>query len=167
LYFVSHTDAELAEAVRKGRKAEFAAFHLNGEAPDPVDEKTFEESKLQWQLLKEAPHKTMFNYYQTLIKIRKEEASLNNLNRNQLSVEENEKNKTLLLHRWHKNEHILCLMNFSKEQQRATLPTFQNDWIELLNSSDPKWNGPTQSRANGSEVTMQPESIIIYKNSND
>src|SRR3954452_14052560 len=53
LYFVCHTDPELAEAVRKGRKAEFAAFHAQGEAPDPVSKKTFEESKLQWDLLKQ------------------------------------------------------------------------------------------------------------------
>ncbi len=32
LYFVSHTDPDLVEAVRKGRKAEFAAFHALGEA---------------------------------------------------------------------------------------------------------------------------------------
>ena len=51
LYFVSHTDPDLAEAVRKGRKAEFAAFHTQGEAPDPMAEETFQNSKLQWPLL--------------------------------------------------------------------------------------------------------------------
>ena len=51
LYFVSHTDPDLAEAVRKGRKAEFEAFHAAGEAPDPMAAETFEDSKLQWNLL--------------------------------------------------------------------------------------------------------------------
>ncbi|RYY61327.1 MAG: malto-oligosyltrehalose trehalohydrolase, partial [Chitinophagaceae bacterium] len=46
LYFVSHTDPELAIAVREGRKKEFAAFHAQGEAPDPVSEETFLRSKL-------------------------------------------------------------------------------------------------------------------------
>ena len=35
LYFVNHTDAALADEVKSGRKAEFAAFHMDGEAPDP------------------------------------------------------------------------------------------------------------------------------------
>ena len=170
LYFVSHTDAELAEAVRKGRKAEFAAFHSQGEAPDPVDEKTFQQSRLQWELLQQPQHKTMLAYYTFLIGLRKQEPALKNLNRNQLNVEENEANQTLQLHRWHEGEHIVCFMNFSKVQQTATLPKFQNEWKELLNSADQEWSGPSVDSPGGainSTVTLQPESIIIYKNSHD
>ena len=165
LYFVSHTDTELAEAVRKGRKAEFAAFHAQGEAPDPIDEKTFQESKLQWNLLRRQPHKTMFEYYKALIRLRKQEPALNNLNRNKLNVEENEANQTLLLHRWHEGEHILCLMNFSKKQQETTLPTYKNNWQKLFDSANTKWGGPiTATDETRSPVTMQPESILIFKN---
>ncbi|GEO09175.1 malto-oligosyltrehalose trehalohydrolase [Segetibacter aerophilus] len=168
LYFVSHTDPELADAVRKGRKAEFAAFHSQGEAPDPVDEKTFEESKLQWDLLQQPQHKTMFEYYKTLISLRKQEPALKHLNRNQLNVEINEQNQTLLLHRWHEGDHILCVMNFSKSPQPATLPTFKNEWKKLLNSAESIWNGlATAEDRNGAVVTIQPESILIYKNSHE
>ncbi len=170
LYFVSHTDPELAEAVRKGRKAEFAAFHSQGEVPDPVAEKTFEESKLQWNLLHQEPHKTMFAYYKALISLRKQEPALYNLNRNQLNVDENEESQTLLLHRWHEGEHVLCLMNFSKQPQQILLPTYKNDWKKLLDSADKKWNGLASAPdviANGSLVTIQQESILIYKNSNE
>jgi maltooligosyltrehalose trehalohydrolase len=170
LYFVSHTDPELAEAVRKGRKAEFAAFHAQGEAPDPVDEKTFKKSALQWDLLQQPQHHTMLEYYKTLISLRKHEPALKNLNRNQLNVEENEENQVLLLHRWHEGEHILCLMNFSKSEQKATLPTYKTDWVKLLNSADSMWNGPATNDtlpAAGSPVIIQPESILIYKNSHD
>src|SRR6185312_13573585 len=62
LYFVSHTDRELAIAVREGRKKEFAAFHLEGEAPDPNAIKTFEDSKLQWNLTEQQPHAAMLNF---------------------------------------------------------------------------------------------------------
>lgn len=170
LYFVSHTDVELAEAVRKGRKAEFAAFHSQGEAPDPVDEKTFEQSKLQWQLVQQQPHKTMLQFYKTLINLRKNESALSNLNRNQLSIEESEHYQTLFLHRWHEGQHILCLMNFSKEVRKALLPTFINPWQKLLDSAEDKWNGVTPSKdvdSDGYAVTIQPESILIYKNSHD
>jgi maltooligosyltrehalose trehalohydrolase len=170
LYFVSHTDPELAEAVRKGRKAEFAAFHSHGEAPDPLDEKTFEESKLQWELLQQPLHKTMFEYYKTLIGLRKQQAALRNLNRNQLNVDANLESQTLLLHRWHEGEHVLCLMNFSKQPQLATLPTYQNESKELLNSADKQWNGPgneSNATLGGSSVTIQPESILILKSSHE
>jgi maltooligosyltrehalose trehalohydrolase len=49
LYFTSHRTAELAEAVRQGRRAEFAAFSEAGAeagppVPDPNDEATFARS---------------------------------------------------------------------------------------------------------------------------
>ena len=117
LYFVSHTDPELAEAVRKGRKAEFAAFHAVGEAPDPMAEKTFKESKLQWDLLNQEPHQTMLRWYQTLLQLRKERPALRHLNRKNLEVLVVAEAKTLLLHRWHETEHVICFMNFSKGTQ--------------------------------------------------
>ena len=59
-----------------------------------------------------------------------------------MNVEENEETQTLLLHRWHEGEHVMCLMNFSKEQQQLTLPTYKNDWQKILDSAAPEWNGP-------------------------
>lgn len=167
LYFVSHTDPDLAEAVRKGRKAEFAAFHIQGEAPDPLSEKTFDESKLQWDLIKQEPHKTMLRFYKTIIALRKQEIALNHLDRNQLDAEVNEKNQTLLLHRWHEGEHIYCLMNFSKQQQQLTLPKYKKEWQKLFDSADHKWKGPAgaiEVISGESTVIIQPESILIYKN---
>lgn len=41
LYFTSHSDPTLVEAVRKGRLEEFAAFGCEDEVPDPQDEATF------------------------------------------------------------------------------------------------------------------------------
>ncbi|WP_374166587.1 hypothetical protein [Arcticibacter sp. MXS-1] len=39
LYFVSHTDPQLADAVRKGRKEEFKAFHNQGRPLTPCPKK--------------------------------------------------------------------------------------------------------------------------------
>jgi maltooligosyltrehalose trehalohydrolase len=46
LFFTDH-GPELAESVRRGRRAEFAAFGW-AEVPDPNDPATFERSKLDW-----------------------------------------------------------------------------------------------------------------------
>jgi len=42
---VHHGDTDLIEAVRKGRKEEFAAFGWKGEISDPQDEDTFRRSR--------------------------------------------------------------------------------------------------------------------------
>ncbi|MDR3553591.1 MAG: malto-oligosyltrehalose trehalohydrolase, partial [Syntrophobacteraceae bacterium] len=48
LYFVDHTDPELREAVRKGRREEFNGFIWQGEPPDPASMETFLKSRLDW-----------------------------------------------------------------------------------------------------------------------
>lgn len=167
LYFVSHTDEQLADAVREGRRKEFAAFHLDGEAPDPMAEETFQQSKLQWDLLNQQPHQTMFQYYKALIALRKQQRALHHLNRKQLNVDTNEEQKILLLHRWHEDQHIVCLMNFSKMQQEVSMPVYQSQWNKLFDSADTKWKGPALAELNataGSLVTLQAESILVYAN---
>jgi len=167
LYFVSHTDPELAEAVRKGRKEEFAAFHTLGEAPDPVAEDTFLQSKLQWQLLEAEPHKTLWQYYKELIQLRKQIPALHALKRKQVKAEANSQQQTLLLHRWHEDNQVVCLMNFSKEVQTVTVPDNEERWHKLFDSADPKWKGlkaaPSTLETNAT-VSVQPESILIYTN---
>jgi len=71
LYFVSHGDPDLNEAVRRGRKAEFADLYGQADPPDPASEATFEQSKLNWALLNTDPHQILFRYYQRLIQLRK------------------------------------------------------------------------------------------------
>ncbi|WP_299285003.1 malto-oligosyltrehalose trehalohydrolase [uncultured Mucilaginibacter sp.] len=167
LYFVSHTDPELAEAVRKGRKAEFAAFHAEGEAPDPVDEATFNQSKLQWDLVGKEPHAAMLRFYKALISLRKKLPALHHLNRQHLEVSSDENTKTLMLHRWHEDNQVLCLMNFSEQIQQIQLPHNQQQWYKALASADPEWNGPEnvpQSVNASAPVSLQPQSITIYSN---
>jgi maltooligosyltrehalose trehalohydrolase len=97
LYFVSHTDPELCEAVCKGRREEFKYFHKDGsgdnEVPDPVNKKTFEQSRLQWQLLEKEPHHRMFEFYKALIQLRKNSPALRQLNRKKTEVETDRKKK--------------------------------------------------------------------------
>ncbi|MBT1688431.1 malto-oligosyltrehalose trehalohydrolase [Fulvivirgaceae bacterium PWU37] len=161
LYFVSHEDKALIEAVRKGRKAEFAAFHDEGEAPDPQASGTFQQSKLEWSRLQEPRHQTMFTFYQTLIAIRKRSAALRCTNRNQLTVTAQEETQTLRLDRWCDQEHALCLMNFSSVPQTMSLESDVR-WRRVLDSADTEWGGPGSLAQTGDQVTLQPESFILY-----
>jgi maltooligosyltrehalose trehalohydrolase len=167
LYFVSHTDPALAEAVRKGRKDEFAAFHAEGEAPDPMAEETFLGSKLQWNLIEKGAHKTMLDYYKALIHIRKSHPALRLPDRHSVRVDENTAGGVLILQRTTGTSQVQCLMNFSKEPQTVTLSKCIGEWHVLLDSAHPRWQGPQAAPAHlgGScEVTLQPESLLVYSN---
>ncbi|MCF0040687.1 malto-oligosyltrehalose trehalohydrolase [Dyadobacter fanqingshengii] len=167
MYFVSHTDPELAEAVRKGRKREFAAFHIEGEAPDPMGIETFNSSKLQWTLLAQEPHQTMFQFYKKLIGLRKSQPALNNMDRNAIEVESNADNKTLTIRRWSAEQQIVAILNFSKSVREIWLPEQNSGWKKLIASSDSEWNGlgnvtdPPADRL----VMLPPESFAIFTNS--
>lgn len=163
-YFVSHTEPELVEAVRKGRKAEFAAFHAEGEAPDPQSEQTFNNSKLNWNELNEEHAKTMLNYYQRLIALRKGLPALHILNRANVKVSFNEADKTLLLQRWHNGQQVCCAMNFSEQAQQITLPP-NIQWQAKLDSADQQFGGPGASASPQEQnINIQPQSIVIYSN---
>jgi maltooligosyltrehalose trehalohydrolase len=166
LYFVSHTDQELNLLVRKGRKAEFAAFHSEGEAPDPDREETFLASKLQWDLLDQKKHSTMFEYYKALIVLRKAHPALNNGDRARLEVRAYESENCLVLKRWTEQETLYCFMNFSKSQQDLTLQESVTGLSQLIHSADTVWNGPGLSgseEVTGNNISLLPESIAIYE----
>ena len=173
LYFVSHTDPELAEAVRKGRKEEFADFfqETHAEAPDPMAVETFNASKLQWHLLTEEPHLSLFNYYKELIAFRKTQPALFHLNRRQLHVEVKKEKHLLVLQRWHEDQHLICFLNFSSKQEQAMPPSLVNNWEKIWDSASPQWKGP-QSAPNhisggkpGNDVlVLQPQSVVVYAN---
>jgi maltooligosyltrehalose trehalohydrolase len=163
LYFVSLTDKDLAEAVRKGREAEFAAFHEAGEAPDPMAEESFLHSKLQWNLIDKGEHKIMLDYYKALIDLRKTNPVLKNLNRNGIEAIPDQEQKTLLLQRWNEHGQVIGLMNFSNKEQIIKVP--EQAWIKIFDSADRKWNGPKASpnQLNNTTITIQPQSILLYQ----
>lgn len=71
-YFISHGDARLIEAVRRGRAEEFRDFHAEaGEVPDPADPRTFERSKLNRSLKSHEPHAALHRLYARLLEIRR------------------------------------------------------------------------------------------------
>jgi maltooligosyltrehalose trehalohydrolase len=162
MYFVSHTDPELAEAVRKGRKAEFAAFHSQGEAPDPMDEKTFSDSKLQWHLLKKKQHQLMFEYYKALISLRKSQPALATPDRKQFIVEVDKARQIIFLHRWNDRQHLWCVLNFSLQENEIKPPPDQQ-WNKLFDSSSREWNGPSELNENvDTKYFIKPESAVVY-----
>ena len=76
LYFVSHGDPALVEAVRKGRQEEFATFSWAGKIPDPQAQETFESSRPEWERATSGDGARMLALYRELLRLRRTEPAL-------------------------------------------------------------------------------------------
>ncbi|MFJ2024845.1 malto-oligosyltrehalose trehalohydrolase [Streptomyces sp. NPDC087897] len=71
-FFTDHTDPELAEAVRNGRRREFGAHGWAEEdIPDPQDPATRDRSCLDWTEPEREPHARLLAWYRELIALRR------------------------------------------------------------------------------------------------
>ncbi|HQV18567.1 MAG TPA: malto-oligosyltrehalose trehalohydrolase, partial [Gordonia sp. (in: high G+C Gram-positive bacteria)] len=76
-YFTSHPEPELGDAVRNGRRAEFAehGWHTD-DVPDPQDPETFRRSTLDWSEPSRPENAAMLDFYGSLISLRHNEPDL-------------------------------------------------------------------------------------------
>ena len=86
LYFTSHSDTELIEAVREGRKREFKEFMTGDEPPDAHDEDTFKRSMLSWNIDSDEKRKKLLEYYKLLIRLKKSHPALKPGNRENVTA---------------------------------------------------------------------------------
>ena len=70
-YFTDHTDSALAQAVSKGRRAEFAEHGWGDEVPDPQAASTMTDSVLRWEERDEPVHAALLAWYRELIRLRR------------------------------------------------------------------------------------------------
>ncbi|GAB3214335.1 malto-oligosyltrehalose trehalohydrolase [Marinactinospora endophytica] len=99
-FFASFPDPELADAVRRGRRREFAA-HGWGEAqvPDPIDPATRSASVLRWEERDAEPHRWMLRLYRDLIALRRSRPELADPRLDRFTVRADPAARTLVLHR--------------------------------------------------------------------
>jgi maltooligosyltrehalose trehalohydrolase len=76
LYFVSHGDPALVEAVREGRRREFESFAWGGDIPDPQAEATFEASRPGWERAESPSGARLRALYRDLLRLRRSESAL-------------------------------------------------------------------------------------------
>ena len=134
LYFVSHSDEALVEAVRKGRAEEFAAFSWQGQAPDPQSPETFERSRIDPSLREREPNACLYAFYKELIRLRKTHPVLSHLSKRDLEVKV--EGETIAMRRWNGGREALILFNFGEEELTAP-----SGWDKLLDSAEERWGG--------------------------
>jgi len=153
-YFVHHSDPKLIEAVREGRKKEFADFGEEWAAKDAQSADTFLECKLRWNTRKQGLHGEMLEWYKKLIALRRSHPVFKEFEKTCLQTSVISPS-ALAIHR-HTPEHdheVYVFINFSTEPVSYTM--HGNDWNLLLTSSSQEKNGNT--------VKIAPLSVAIYE----
>jgi maltooligosyltrehalose trehalohydrolase len=157
LYFIEHGDAELVEAVRRGRAEEFAAFGWEGEVPDPQSRGSFDASKLQWPLAETEPHRTMLRYYSALIRLRRRISPIlfdRAVTKHAVTGDNEDMVEVRCSAR---GESVRMILNFGKRSIELREMAEAGKWRLLLDSADRDWGGP-----GGLPGAVQPRSIALY-----
>lgn len=155
LYFIDHGDPALVEAVRRGRRAEFASFDWTGDIPDPQDPATFERSRIHVGGPKNPRQAAMLRWTKRLIGLRTAIPSLGAGNeKGGHRVWAYEREKLLVLHRWsERGQPALLILGFSKEPAAVTFREPVGRWALRLNSASEEFGGGRQDSL--------PETLVI------
>jgi maltooligosyltrehalose trehalohydrolase len=167
-YFISHSDPDLIEAVRRGRRKEFASFRWQGEPADPQAETTFLHCKLDRELRFHGQHETLYSFYRELMRLRRELPSLRILDKERLEVTGLEQEKVLWWRRWGEEQEATAAFHFGKQEKSVSLSLPKGRWRKQLDSADTAWGGPGSNVslkifAEGHvSLNLSPESFIVF-----
>ena len=153
-YFVDHSDPELVEAVRRGRREEFASFGWAGEPPDPQDEETFRSARLDRGLARSGRHAVLLAWHRELLRTRRETPAL----RGGVPAETETDEARRLLSVWREEGgcEALLVANLGPDPAADALPT-EAGWRLELHSADARWDGPGVP----SGGALPPESLAL------
>ncbi len=167
-YFISHLDRQLVEAVRQGRRQEFASFAWQGEPPDPQSIATFQRCQLDHRLRRQGQHRVLLAFYQELIRLRKGLPALACLSNEQMEVWSLETQQLLCLERRCHEQEVYVMFHFGKSPTSIHLPLSTGRWQKCLDSADERWQGPGSSTvaeldSNGDiSLLLAPEACVLF-----
>lgn len=141
-YFVSHGEADLIEAVRRGRREEFASFGWNGESPDPQADDTFQRAKLKPEL-RHTPgtHRHLWEFYRRLITLRRSIEVFSLPAPAHMAVFRVGRRRIGGIRRWSDTEEICIVFHADETPVSARIPLPVGRWKKLVDSTDVEWGG--------------------------
>jgi len=167
-YFTSYSELSLIEATRQGRRQEFAAFEWSNDVPDPQDESTFRRAKINHDLCQSGHHKIILEFYKKLIALRRENAALAYLSKDNMEVTGYQKARLMLVRRWHEENEIIMAFNFGDVQASPVVPIPDGRWCKLLDSADEAWQGngsstPAELNSEGKiALPLEAKSFVLF-----
>jgi len=164
-YFTSYSDPALAEAVREGRRKDFLQkFRRQGEVPDPQSEETFNHSKINPELRHSGQHGELFEFYKTLISIRKQHPAIHAADRERIEVTEYPEQKVIVVLSRHDEEQMFFAASFNDSP--VTIKTaVQGEWQKILDSSSGENSGGNADFSGmiDGEIHLNPYCFDLYK----
>jgi maltooligosyltrehalose trehalohydrolase len=139
-YFIDHGEPDLVEAVRTGRREEFAGFAWRAEIPDPASEKTFEQSKLQGVCSKEQA--TLWEFHAALIEVRKTVRCILANAKMRVQTTGQAEQHALAVRYAADEQEMLIWFNFSASESVLSIEHLRLEARLRLNSADEEWGGP-------------------------
>ena len=146
-YFIEHGDPALIEAVRQGRRREFAHFGWRAEdIPDPQDRASFERSRINHERLDER-QAGLLSWTSRLIQLRKTIPSLGagDAQAQGHKVWVFEQENVLVIHRWaNEGKPSLLILGFNKSPVTIALREPTGSWQRRLDSMTKEFGGTGQ-----------------------
>lgn len=161
-FFADHSDPELLEAVREGRRRDFMLENDTTEFPDPFAIETFNQCVIDHQQIKNPRNAAAWLYYKELFHLRRTLPAICPVQRDQMRVHTFANQDCLLIRREQPEGATLLIISFADQPQqliippdllhwpchdRTDYPAPQADkpWLLALDSADTKWHGPGQT----------------------
>jgi maltooligosyltrehalose trehalohydrolase len=169
LYFTSHSDPALVEAVRAGRKAEFASFSWQGNVPDPQATQSFVQSRLRHARKQRQPHRTLLRFHTELIRLRRSLPALAEVEKDTVEITPIHRAQFLVVHYSHPAGDLLLILAFRDRATTADVPVPTGRWRLLLDSANRAWRGPGSKlprqlhSKHGMRLTLAGRSLALYQ----
>jgi maltooligosyltrehalose trehalohydrolase len=163
-YFVSHSEPELMDSVRRGRAEEFAAFAWAGEAPDPQAEETFRSAVLDWECRARAPNAVLVSLHRELLRARRELAPLRAPGRSRVDAGADAASALVRVTLASDAGDALLLLHFGTAACRTAAPEGAR-WRMRIDTAAAEWRGPGRIEprilSGGSPLELPPHSAVL------
>lgn len=172
LYFIDHGDPGLIEAVRQGRRAEFASFGWQ-ETSDPYNHETIERSRLAPNFETNQRHRALLNWHQTLISLRKSNPVLGPAKTaSTMKTWSYPKPQILIIQREGQSvPPAFILLGFNKEATTLTIKKPLGNWQLCLDSNSQAYGGQQGDQLappflsisrTGASLKIPPYAVWVY-----
>ncbi|HYL51498.1 MAG TPA: malto-oligosyltrehalose trehalohydrolase [Acidimicrobiia bacterium] len=132
-YFVSHSDPALVEAVRRGRRAEFASL-AEQEPPDPQAEATFAHAKLDWSKRTREPHASLLEWYRALLALRANRPALRVLDASLVAASVFDEERAIVVSRSAPDDAVVIVLGFGDVPHDVEILLGGGAWTVLLDT---------------------------------
>lgn len=171
LYFTSHLDPALSQAVSEGRRREFADAVWDHAVPDPQDVQTFLFSKVRHELRSRTSHHQLLCFYRDLLTLRKRTPALASSCKEKIAATVWREQGVLLVHRWTASGEGVCFLASlaaAPRLVRGIVPPGR--WEKALDAEASRYGGSEKSLlpaalegARAYELTLAPFHFALYE----